>query len=67
VCDLTAERPNVYYELGFAKGIGKRLICIAREGTQIHFDVYGLKILFFRSYRDLEERLNKEAKHLLAR
>jgi len=66
VCDLTAERPNVYYELGFAKGIGKRLICIAREGTQIHFDVYGLKILFFRSYRDLEERLSKEAKHLLA-
>lgn len=66
VCDLTAERPNVYYELGFAKGIGKRLICIAHEGTQIHFDVYGIKILFFRSYRDLEERLSKEATQLLA-
>lgn len=60
VCDLTEERPNVYYELGFARGIGRRLICIARTGTTIHFDVYGLKIIYFDSYRSLEERLASE-------
>ncbi len=65
ICDLTNERPNVYYELGFAKGVNKQLICIAREGTQVHFDVYGLKIVFFRTYRELEQKLATEIKKLL--
>jgi hypothetical protein len=64
ICDLTNERPNVYYELGFAKGISKPLICIAKEGTQIHFDVYGLKTIFFRTYRDLEQKLSTEIKKM---
>ena len=66
ICDLTAERPNVYYELGFAKGMNKRLICIAREGTTIHFDAYGMKTLFFGSLRELEDMLSKETRKLLA-
>lgn len=65
ICDLTEARPNVYYELGYAKGIGQRLICVAREGTTIHFDAYGLKVLFFRTYRDLEERLFNEGRQLV--
>lgn len=64
ICDLTNERPNVYYELGFAKGINKRLICIARQGTQLHFDVYGLKTIFFQTYRELEQKLSNEIKRM---
>jgi hypothetical protein len=62
ICDLTNERPNVYYELGFAKGINKPLICIARQGTQLHFDVYGLKTIFFQTHRELEQKLSSEIK-----
>ena len=65
ICDLSDERPNVYYELGFAKGIGQRLICIAAEGTRIHFDAYGLKVLFFRTHRELEQKLASEVEQLL--
>ena len=65
ICDLSDARPNVYYELGFAKGIGQRIICIAREGTTIHFDAYGLKVMFFRTYRELEDRLFSEGQQLL--
>jgi hypothetical protein len=60
ICDLTDERPNVYYELGFARGLNKPLICIAREGTKVHFDVYGLKTIFFKTYRELREKLKSE-------
>lgn len=65
ICDLTEERPNVYYELGFARGLARSLICIARTGTTIHFDVYGLKIIFFNTYRSLEERLASEVAALM--
>jgi hypothetical protein len=67
ICDLTEERPNVYYELGLAHGLGKPVVCIAREGTIIHFDVYGFKILFFKSYRSLETQLEREIRSLLQR
>jgi hypothetical protein len=60
ICDLTEERPNVYYELGLAHGLAKRVMCIARKGTMVHFDVYGLKTLFFESYRSLEEQLERD-------
>lgn len=65
ISDLTEERPNVYYELGYARGIGRPLICIARTGTTIHFDVYGLKIIFFDTYRSLEDRLAVELAALM--
>lgn len=65
ICDLSEERPNVYYELGLANGLAKQVICIARRGTIVHFDVYGLKILFFDTYRSLEEQLEREIRTLL--
>lgn len=62
VCDLTDERPNVYFELGFAKGGNKPVICIAHAGTTLHFDVAGFNTLFFETFKELEERLAKEIK-----
>lgn len=31
IADLTGQNPNVYYELGFARGINKNAICICQE------------------------------------
>src|SRR5215472_8908980 len=39
VADLTHERPNVYFELGYARGLGKTVITLLRAGTIAHFDV----------------------------
>lgn len=33
VVDLTQDRPNVYFELGYARGLGKTVVTIMREGT----------------------------------
>jgi hypothetical protein len=60
VFDLSTERPNVYYELGYAHGIGNRseeIVLIARSGSKLHFDIAQLRILFYDSAIDLSQKL----------
>lgn len=79
ICDLTHERPNVYYELGYAHGVGNRqlnILMIAREGTNVHFDISPFRVQFYRSTEHLRTiiagafkemvRLNRELDMLSA-
>ena len=64
VVDLSHERPNVYFELGYARASGKTVITIARRETQIHFDVKDWTYIPYIDSRtlerDLKERLTNE-------
>jgi nucleoside 2-deoxyribosyltransferase len=59
IVDLTKERPNVFFEAGYAHGIGKTPIYIAREGTTVHFDVKDYPIIQFKNMTKLKEELIK--------
>jgi len=59
VADLTYDRPNVYYEVGYAHSQSKPTILIAKEGTNPHFDLQGHRIVFYRSAFHLQEDLGK--------
>lgn len=63
ICDLTHERPNVYFELGYARGINKTVILTAKRGTEIHFDVKDYKVIFYSSGTDLKKELINEFNH----
>ena len=55
--DLTESRPNVYYEAGYAHGLGKKIIYIAKEGTTVEFDLKDYPVVFFKNQRELKKEL----------
>ena len=68
ICDLTHERPNVYYELGYAHGIGNNnndILLIAKEGTVLHFDISPFRVHFYRSTEHLRTIVNSNLKEMI--
>ena len=68
VIDLTVERPNVYYELGYAHGVGNRpidILLIAKTGTTLHFDIAHLAVLYYDSATDLEKKLPAQFRRMI--
>lgn len=64
IVDLTESRPNVFYEAGYAQGIGKLPIYIAKKNTHIEFDLKDYPVIFFDSYRDLKSGLETRLRSL---
>jgi hypothetical protein len=64
IVDLTESRPNVFYEAGYAQGIGKLPIYIARNGTELEFDLKDYPVIFFDNYRELKEKLEARLRGL---
>jgi hypothetical protein len=57
IADLTDNRPNVFFEAGYAEGIGITPIYIAKSGTNLHFDVKDYPVILFDNQRALRERV----------
>ncbi len=38
IAELSSENPNVYFELGYARALNKRILHIAKTGTKLPFD-----------------------------
>src|SRR5262249_26412939 len=58
IAELSGARPNVFYELGFARALGKAVIHTAYKGTELPFDVYDVSTHFWDSQSELEEKLD---------
>ena len=67
VADYTGHRPGVYFEAGFALGLGLRVIptCRADEVDDLHFDVKHLNTLLWKSPAELVEGLSRRIRAVI--
>lgn len=57
IADVTGERQNVYYEAGFAQGLGRDVIWTCKQGETLHFDTRQYKHIIWQSHEDLKKQL----------
>ena len=59
LAELSGERPNCYYEAGFAHALGKKMVFCTRRGEEIHFDLKGYRFIQWRTEEELRQELRK--------
>jgi hypothetical protein len=60
IADLSEPKPNVYYELGLAQGMGKPVVVTAYKGSPLPFDVADIPTIFWEGQKQLKDRLREK-------
>lgn len=64
IADVTYPSANVFYEIGFAEGMGRTVIVSAKEGTKLPFDIADIPVLFWSGQEELKDKLRKRIKEI---
>jgi hypothetical protein len=67
VADLSGERPNCYYETGFAHAIGKEIILSVNRKDNVHFDLAGFRFIVWETEAELRKRLEERLRAITER
>lgn len=64
IADFTEQRDGVYFESGFAVGLGKKVIytCHKKWFKKSHFDTNHFPHIIYESMQELKEKLDNKIK-----
>ena len=65
VADMTGRSANVFYEVGYAHALGKRVILLTRESTDIPFDLKDYPHIRYGQITELKSDLTKRLVYLI--
>lgn len=67
VADITGKNPNVFYELGYAHALGKKVLIIVQDKGDVPFDISQLRYILYKpdSLHALKEDIQKYAEPLM--
>lgn len=66
IADLTNTRPNVYYEIGYARGLDKKLILTSHADAEVHFDLQGYNRIKWSGSENLKDGLRPVVEEIAA-
>ena len=70
IADLTGRNPNVFYELGIAHTIGKNVVQIAQDISDVPFDIRHIRTILYEytppGMTGFEKALTDTCKHILS-
>ncbi len=67
IAELSGERPNCYYEAGFAHALGKEIIFSIQEDSPIHFDLSGYRFITWKTENDYRKKLKERLKSIVSK
>jgi len=57
IADVTGANPNVYLEVGYAWGLGRRTMLIGRSADDLKFDLKTQRCFVYKSIKELEQHV----------
>jgi nucleoside 2-deoxyribosyltransferase len=66
LADLSGERPNCYFEAGYAHALGKQLILSIRKGETRHFDLADRRFIEWETEKELFDGLTRRLESIRA-
>ena len=67
LADVSGERPNVYYEVGYAHALGRKVILYRSNETKLHFDLAGYNCPVYENLSSLRKLLIGRLEHMTNR